>query len=66
MAIAWTPYTFYFNDQLSHCGVNVFSLIKGTKCGKLWVLQTPGEKRAATKRSLRVCLFLLLNLSLPG
>ena len=28
MAIAWTPYTFYFNDQLSHCGVNVFSLIK--------------------------------------
>jgi Putative lumazine-binding len=28
MAIAWTPYTFYFNGQISHCGVNVFSLIK--------------------------------------
>lgn len=28
MAIAWTPYTFYFNEQVSHCGVNVFSLIK--------------------------------------
>lgn len=28
MAIAWTPYKFYFNGQYSHCGVNVFSLIK--------------------------------------
>ena len=28
MAIAWTPYNFFFNDQLSHCGVNVFTLIK--------------------------------------
>ena len=28
MAIAWTPYQFYFNGQFSHCGVNVFSLIK--------------------------------------
>ncbi|HOZ79131.1 MAG TPA: hypothetical protein PLY34_14145 [Ferruginibacter sp.] len=28
MAIAWTPYKFYFNGQFSHCGVNVFSLIK--------------------------------------
>lgn len=28
MAIAWTPYKFYFNDAFSHCGVNVFTLIK--------------------------------------
>lgn len=28
MAIAWTPYKFYYNDTLSHCGVNVFTLIK--------------------------------------
>jgi hypothetical protein len=28
MAIAWTPYKFYFNKQFSHCGVNVFTLIK--------------------------------------
>lgn len=28
MAIAWTPYKFYFNDTFSHCGVNVFTLIK--------------------------------------
>ncbi len=28
MAIAWTPYKFYFNDTFSHCGVDVFTLIK--------------------------------------
>lgn len=35
MAIAWTPYNFYFNDQLSHCGVNVFSLIKRNDAWKI-------------------------------
>jgi hypothetical protein len=28
MAIAWTPYTFYYKGQKSHCGVNVFTLVK--------------------------------------
>jgi hypothetical protein len=28
MAIAWTPYVFYLNGQKSHCGVNVFTLVK--------------------------------------
>lgn len=28
MAMAWTPYKFYLNKTFSHCGVNVFSLIK--------------------------------------
>jgi hypothetical protein len=28
LAKAWTPYTFYLNDDLSHCGVNDFELIK--------------------------------------
>lgn len=28
LSIAWTPYEFYFNDTFSHCGVNVFTLIK--------------------------------------
>ncbi len=27
MAIAWTPYRFLVNDKLSHCGVDVFTLI---------------------------------------
>ena len=28
MANVWTPYKFYFNDSLSHCGVNSFQLVK--------------------------------------
>ncbi|GAA0871870.1 nuclear transport factor 2 family protein [Gangjinia marincola] len=28
MAHAWTPYRFYINDELSHCGVNSFTLVK--------------------------------------
>lgn len=28
MASAWTEYTFYRGDKMSHCGVNVFELIK--------------------------------------
>ena len=35
MAIAWTPYNFFLNDQLSHCGVNVFTLIKRNEVWKI-------------------------------
>ena len=28
MANAWTPYEFWFNGKLSHCGVNSFQLIR--------------------------------------
>ena len=28
MANAWTPYSFYFNESFSHCGVNNFQLLK--------------------------------------
>ena len=28
LAIAWTPYNFYFNGKFSHCGVNSFQLIR--------------------------------------
>lgn len=28
MAMAWTPYSFYYNDKFTHCGVNVFILMK--------------------------------------
>jgi hypothetical protein len=28
MAMAWTPYEFYVDEKLSHCGVNVFMLAK--------------------------------------
>ena len=28
LAIVWTPYTFYYNGNLSHCGVNSFQLVR--------------------------------------
>jgi hypothetical protein len=28
LAMAWTPYNFYFNGQFSHCGVNSFQLVR--------------------------------------
>lgn len=28
LAIAWTPYSFYLDNQFSHCGVNSFQLVR--------------------------------------
>ena len=28
LAIVWTPYKFYYNGTLSHCGVNSFQLVR--------------------------------------
>ena len=28
LAMAWTPYNFYFNGAFSHCGVNSFQLVR--------------------------------------
>lgn len=28
LAIAWTPYEFYYNGRFSHCGVNSFQLVR--------------------------------------
>lgn len=28
LAIAWTPYNFYFEGKFSHCGVNSFQLVR--------------------------------------
>ena len=28
LAIAWTPYKFYYNGQFSHCGANSFQLVR--------------------------------------
>ncbi|MGV3601822.1 MAG: nuclear transport factor 2 family protein [Dyadobacter fermentans] len=28
MVVVWAPYKFYLGDKFSHCGVNVFNLIK--------------------------------------
>ncbi len=28
LAMVWTPYSFYFKENFSHCGVNAFQLVK--------------------------------------
>ena len=28
LAIVWTPYSFYYKDKFSHCGVNSFQLVR--------------------------------------
>ena len=35
LASAWTEYTFFLGDQLSHCGVNAFQLFKGAEGWKI-------------------------------
>jgi hypothetical protein len=35
MAMAWTPYTFYVDTKISHCGVNVFMLAKRNNAWKI-------------------------------
>ncbi|MFC5410785.1 hypothetical protein ACFPMF_15795 [Larkinella bovis] len=37
LALAWTPYVFYYNGQKSHCGVNAFTLVK---INGFWKVQT--------------------------
>lgn len=42
MAIVWAPYKFYRGETFSHCGVNVFTMIK-TKQG--WKINTITDTR---------------------
>jgi len=28
LATVWTPYSFYYNGQQSHCGANAFTLVR--------------------------------------
>ena len=38
LAIAWTPYSFYYQEKFSHCGVNSFQLIKTSNGWKIQYL----------------------------
>ena len=38
LAIAWTPYNFYFNGQFSHCGVNSFQVVRFSNGWKIQYL----------------------------
>jgi len=35
LASVWTPYKFYFNGQLRHCGVNSFQLVRIDQAWKI-------------------------------
>lgn len=35
LAVVWAPYKFYLGDKLSHCGVNIFHLIRK---GEKWLI----------------------------
>lgn len=35
LASVWTPYSFYFNGQFSHCGVNSFQLVRINNAWKI-------------------------------
>lgn len=36
LATVWTPYSFYYNGQQSHCGANAFTLVR---VGGAWKIQ---------------------------
>jgi hypothetical protein len=49
LASAWTPYSFYINDQFSHCGTNSFQLVKTTVGWKIqYIIDT---RRKTCKKS---------------
>ncbi len=35
MAMVWTPYEFYINQKLNHCGVNLFTMVKINQVWKI-------------------------------
>lgn len=38
LAVAWTPYKFYFDGRFSHCGVNSFQLVRIKNAWKIQYL----------------------------
>ncbi len=46
MAMAWTPYNFYINDKFSHCGVNLFTLVKIDDIWKITAITDTRRKEA--------------------
>jgi hypothetical protein len=46
LAIAWTPYRFYFNGKFSHCGVNSFQLVRQNVSWKIQYIIDTRRKQA--------------------
>jgi hypothetical protein len=45
LAIAWTPYKFYYKGKFSHCGVNSFQLVR---INNIWKIQYLVDTRRRT------------------
>ncbi len=48
LATVWTPYEFYVNNKMSHCGVDAFQLFKDDK-GKWLIFQVADTRRKDCK-----------------
>jgi hypothetical protein len=48
LAIAWTPYSFYYNGKFSHCGVNSFQLVRINGTWKIQYLIDTRRKAGCT------------------
>ena len=49
MANAWTPYEFWYQEKLSHCGVNSFQLIKEDEKWKIIYLVDTRRREGCKK-----------------
>lgn len=45
LATAWTPYTFYYQGNISHCGVNAFQLAKTGADGQWQIIRITDSRR---------------------
>ena len=49
LASVWTPYTFYFNGQFSHCGVNSFQMVRMDNTWKVqYIIDTRRKEGCVT------------------
>ena len=50
LAIAWTPYNFYYKGQFSHCGVNSFQLVRFNGEWKIQYLIDTRKKQGCSEK----------------
>ena len=50
LAIAWTPYNFYYKGQFSHCGVNSFQLVRFSDGWKIQYIIDTRRKQGCVEK----------------
>lgn len=54
LAVAWTPYQFYFKGSFSHCGVNSFQLVRLNGEWKIqYIIDTRRKDNCIERRSTK-------------